>query len=97
MDSSLSIFPLPQSKNALFWAQYFILHYSTFQKEIQVLFHRVIHRISPALLRHCFPSAAYPFFVIANQSSDWCGNLGRGATYQLVQEDSHGSVRTASE
>ena len=86
MDSSLSIFPLPQSKNALFWAQYFILHYSTFQKEIQVLFHRVIHRIFPALLRHCFPSAAYPFFVIAfpvpytlfviaNQSSDWCGNL----------------------
>ena len=41
---------------------------------------------------HCFPSAAYPFFVIANQSSDWCGNLGRGATYQLVQEDSHGSL-----
>ena len=36
-------------------------------------------------------------FVIANQSSDWCGNLGRGATYQLAQEDSHGSVRTASE
>ena len=87
MDSSLSIFPLPQSKNALFWAQYFILHYSTFQKEIQVLFHRVIHRIFPAgaanlcslfpaplSLVIAFPVPHTPFFVIANQSSDWCGN-----------------------
>ena len=24
-------------------------------------------------------------------SARWCGNLGRGATYQLAQEDSHGS------